>query len=402
LSNFQKSDKTAASESLFEARYSQIQHLQAIGTLAGGIAHDFNNILFGIQGYAELALTDAPEGSIQADNLNEILNGCQRAKELVHQILTFSRQDGGEKIPVSLTPLINEALKLLRAGIPASIDIQTQFAPDLPRVDAKPGRIQKIVMNLCTNAAQAIGNAPGTIRIILDLKKPVPTQERPKGLWPYGNYVRLVVQDDGEGIPEEWLGRIFEPFFTTKDQGQGNGMGLSVVHGIVLALQGKISVQSQPGQGTRFEVLLPAIAEDEPPVETVRTAPAKGSGKIMYIDDEKALGLMMERMLTGLGYEITVHNDPVQALALFQSQPDAFDLVITDLAMPRMTGLILCENLLRIRSDLPVLLCAGYGAPIDKDQSRKLGFREMIHKPMTKQELAAAIHNALHSNYRAD
>jgi two-component system cell cycle sensor histidine kinase/response regulator CckA len=396
LSDIQNSENPEASESLLESRYSQVQHLQAIGTLAGGIAHDFNNILFGIQGYAELALAEAPEGSIQADNLNEILNGCHRAKELVHQILTFSRQDNGQKIPVSLPPLIKEALKLLRAGIPSSIDIQTRFAPDLPRVDAKPGRIQRIIMNLCTNAAQAIGNAPGTIRIILDLAKLTPIHKPAKSTLPYGDYVRLVVQDDGEGIPQEWLGRIFEPFFTTKDQGQGSGMGLSVVHGIVLAHQGEITVQSQPGHGTRFEVLLPALAKEEPPVETAWKLPANGSGRIMYVDDEMALGLMMERMLTGLGYKATVHNDPAKALAQFQSQPDAFDLVITDLTMPRMTGLILCENLLRIRSEVPVLLCTGYGDQIDKDQCRRLGFRDLIHKPMTKQELAATIHDALH------
>jgi two-component system, cell cycle sensor histidine kinase and response regulator CckA len=395
LNDFQNSQETEASESLLETRYNRIQHLQAIGTLAGGIAHDFNNILFGIQGYAELALADAPEGSIQAENLNEILNGCYRAKELVHQVLTFSRQDRGEKVPVSLAPLINETLKLLRAGIPSSIDIQTQFAQDLPLVDAKPDRIKRVVMNLCTNAAHAIGKAPGTIRIILNLKKLTRARKPTKSTLPNGNYVRLVVQDDGVGIPKEWLGRIFEPFFTTKDQGQGIGMGLSVIHGIVLAHQGEISVESKVGQGTRFEVLLPVLAEGQPPAKTVRTVPNKGSGRIMYVDDEKALGLMMERMLTGLGYKATVHNDPAQALAQFQSQPDAFDLVITDLTMPRITGLILCENLLRIRSELPVLLCTGYGDQIDKEQCHRLGFRELIHKPMTKRELAAAIHEAL-------
>jgi nitrogen-specific signal transduction histidine kinase/CheY-like chemotaxis protein len=398
LVDFQKNKEAEAAKCLLEDRYSQFQHLQAIGTLAGGIAHDFNNILFGILGYAELALTDAPEGSLQADNLMEILHGCHRAKELVHQLLAFSRQDRAEKIPISLTPLIKETVKLLRASIPSSIDIHTQFAPDLPRVDAKPNRMHQIIMNLCTNAAQAIGNVPGTIRIILDLKKLTPGEKPPNSMLPYGEYVRLVVKDDGEGIPEELIGRIFEPFFTTKAQGKGSGMGLSVVHGIVQTHQGKIFVQSHSGQGTRFEVLLPAITEDKLPVETVVMAPARGSEKILYVDDEKALGLMMERMLTGLGYETTVHDSPIQALAQLQNQPLAFDLAITDLTMPQMTGLILAENLLQIRPDLPVLLCTGYGDQIDGEQCRKLGIRELIHKPVTKIELATVIRRALHPN----
>jgi two-component system, cell cycle sensor histidine kinase and response regulator CckA len=396
LDNFQKNKEAA--KSLLEARYSQFQHLQAIGTLAGGIAHDFNNILFGILGYAELALADAPEGSMQADNLMEILHGGHRAKELVHQLLAFSRQDHVAKIPIDIKPLIKKTLKLLRASIPSSIDIHTQFAPNLPRVDAKPNRIHQIIMNLCTNAAQAIGNVPGTIRIILDLKKLAPGDKPTSSMLPYGNYIRLVVQDNGEGIPEEVIGRIFEPFFTTKVQGKGSGMGLSVVHGIVQTHQGEIFVQSHPGQGARFEVLLPATTEDELPVGTVAMAPARGSEKILYVDDEKALGLMMERMLTGLGYEITVHDSPVQALAQFQNQPLAFDLVITDLTMPQMTGLVLAENLLQIRPDLPVLLCTGYGDQIDGDQCRKLGIRELIHKPVTKMELASMIRRALHPN----
>ena len=398
MNDFQNNKPAESVESQLEARYSQFQHLQAIGTLAGGIAHDFNNILFGIQGYAELAIADATEGSAQADNLAEVLNGCHRAKELVHQILAFSRQDHIEKMPIHLTPLIKETLKLLRASIPSTIDIRTQFAPDLPRVNAKPNRIHQVIMNLCTNAAQSIGDVPGTIRITLDLKGVTPGQEPPKSMLPYGDYVRLVVQDDGQGVPEELIDRIFEPFFTTKAQGKGSGMGLSVVHGIVQSHQGEILVQNLPGQGARFEVLLPAIDEDETPEVTVRSSPAKGNERIMYVDDERALGLMMERMLSGLGYKITVYDNPVQALAMFQMQPQAFDLVITDLTMPHMTGLVLAENLLQTRADIPLLLCTGYGDQIDADQYRKIGIRELIHKPVAKMELATVIRRALHPN----
>jgi nitrogen-specific signal transduction histidine kinase/CheY-like chemotaxis protein len=398
LNDFPNSKEAQASENLLEARYSQFQHLQAIGTLAGGIAHDFNNILFGIQGYAELALEDAPKGSAQAGNLTEILHGCHRAKELVHQILAFSRQDRIEKVPVHLTPLIKETVKLLRASIPSSIAIHTQFARNLPRVDAKPNRIHHIIMNLCTNAAQAIGDAHGAIRITLDLQRLTPGQAPTESRLPFGDYVRLVVQDDGRGIPEELIGRIFEPFFTTKAQGKGSGLGLSVVHGIVQTHQGQIFVQSLPGQGARFEVLLPVISEEEDLAEAVQSVPARGSERVMYVDDEKALGLMMERMLTSMGYEITVHDNPSQALAMFQKQPFAYDLVITDLTMPQMTGLVLAENFLKIRPNLPVLLCTGYGDQIGENQCRELGIRDLIHKPVSKRDLAAVIRRALHPN----
>ena len=398
MNEFQNRNKAESVESLLEARYSQFQHLQAIGTLAGGIAHDFNNILFGIQGYAELALEDAPEGSTQAVNLTEILHGCHRAKELVHQILAFSRQDRIEKMPVYLTPLIKETTKLLRASIPSSIAIQTQYAPGLPRVNAKPNRIHQIIMNLCTNAAQAIGDAPGTIRVTLDLKKVAPGQDASDSRLPSGDYVRLVVQDDGQGIPEELLDRIFEPFFTTKAQGKGSGMGLSVVHGIVQTHKGQIFVQSLPGQGARFEVWLPAVTEDQERGETVQSSPAMGSERILYVDDERALGLMMNRMLTSLGYAITVCDNPTRALAMVQDQPLAFDLVITDLTMPQMTGLVLAEKLLQIRTDLPVLLCTGYGDQIEENKCREVGIVELIHKPVSKMELATVIRRALHPN----
>jgi two-component system cell cycle sensor histidine kinase/response regulator CckA len=398
VNEFQNRNKAESVESLLEARYSQFQHLQAIGTLAGGIAHDFNNILFGIQGYAELALEDAPEGSTQAGNLTEILHGCHRAKELVHQILAFSRQDRIEKMPVYLTPLIKETVKLLRASIPSSIAIQTQYAPDLPRVDAKPNRIHQVIMNLCTNAAQAIGNAPGTIRITLDLKNVAPSPDAPDSRLPSGDYVRLVVQDDGQGIPEELLGRIFEPFFTTKAQGKGSGMGLSVVHGIVQTHQGHIFVQSLPEQGARFEVWLPAVTENQETGETVQSPPAKGSERILYVDDERALGLMMNRMLTSLGYAITVCDNPTRALAMVQDQPLAFDLVITDLTMPQMTGLVLADKLSQVRPDLPVLLCTGYGDQIGENKCREVGILELIHKPVSKMELATVIRRALHPN----
>ena len=397
--DIQKIKEAEAAKRELEIRSNQVQHLQAIGTLAGGIAHDFNNILFGMLGYTELALEDAQDGSMLANNLRQILRGGHRAKELIYQILTFSRQESVEKRPILLTPLIKEALKLLRATIPATIGIQTRFAAELPKVEANPTHIHQIIMNLCTNAAQAIGNRPGRIQITLDNKCLTPGEQGPHSNLPRGDYVSLVVQDDGEGIPPELADRIFEPFFTTKSQGHGTGMGLSVVHGIVQSHKGMISVQSHPGEGSQFEILFPATSKAEPTLQTVDTEPAKGTEHVLFVDDEKALGLMMERMLGSLGYDLTVCDHPAQALALFQRQPQAFDVVITDLTMPHMTGLALAEQMLRTRPDLPVLLCTGYGDQITHAQCHDLGIRELIYKPVSKQELAAAIRRVLQMNW---
>jgi len=396
--DIQKIKEAEAAKRELEIRSNQVQHLQAVGTLAGGIAHDFNNILFGMLGYTELALEDAEEGSMLAKNLKEILRGGHRAKELIHQILTFSRQDSVEKRPVMLTPLIKEALKLLRATIPATIGIQTRFAPGLPNVEANPTHIHQIIMNLCTNAAQAIGNRTGCIRITLDIKSLLPGDQVPNSALTCGDYVRILIEDDGEGIPSELIDRIFEPFFTTKSQGHGTGMGLSVVHGIVQSHKGAISVQSHPGEGSQFEILLPPSLKAQRPDKAANIEAAKGSEQILFVDDEKALGLMMKRMLAGLGYGVTVCNHPAKALARFRAQPFAYDVVITDLTMPEMTGLELAENLLHTRPDLPILLCTGNGELTTGDRCQDLGIRELVYKPISKQELATAIRRALQPN----
>jgi PAS domain S-box-containing protein len=277
FNNIQKIKEAEAAKRQLEVQAARTQHLQAIGTMAGGIAHDFNNILFGMLGYTELALEDAGEDSVQAKNLKEVLCGGYRAKEIIHQILTFSRQESVEKRPVALPSLIKETLNLLRVTIPATIVIDTLFAADAHKVQANPTRIHQVIVNLCTNAAGAIGDRPGHIRITLDNKRLLPDEQAHKGIGP-GDFVRLAVEDDGMGIRAEIIDRIFEPFFTSKAQGQGTGMGLAVVLGIVQDHKGVIGVESQPGKGARFEILLPACingSNGDTPSEAVVPAPVK-------------------------------------------------------------------------------------------------------------------------------
>jgi len=396
--NIQKIKEAEAAKRELEIRSNRAQHLEAIGTLAGGIAHDFNNILFGIMGFAELALEDAPEESIQANNLKEIINGGHRAKEMIYQILTFSRQDSVEKKPILPTPLIKEALKLLRASLPASIEIKTRFASQINRIMANPTHVHQLVMNLCTNAAHAVGANEGLIEIRAANKRLDEDRQTPHGKLPKGDYVRLCVSDNGDGIPPEVIDRIYEPFFTTKAQGLGSGMGLSVVLGIVQAHQGSIHVFSHPGKGTSFEVLFPAVQAADPSNASPMVVHPRGTERILVVDDEEKICIVADRMLTGLGYHVTTCGHPSEALALFKGQPHDWDLVLTDLTMPKMTGTKLIQELLSIRPDTPIILCTGYGEQIARNHLHALGIREFLHKPMMKGELSAAIRRALDAN----
>ncbi len=384
-----------AAKSDLEKRLNRSQHLESIGTLAGGIAHDFNNILFGMMGFTELALDEAPEGSQQAGNLHEILRGGNRAKKMIAQILAFSRQDSAERQQIQPTPLIKEALKLLRASLPATIELQTRFAPNVDSIDADPTQIHQIIMNLCTNAAYAMGSQGGRIEIALENINLTSPAETPNGTLPSGDYIRLMVTDNGEGISPEVMDRIFEPFFTTKDQGQGSGMGLSMILGIVQAHNGSIMTTSKPGKGARFEILLPAVSATPMTVEPASPELPKGMERILFVDDERSLGLLASRMLFSLGYRVTTCEHPVEALNLFKGDPQAFDLIITDLTMPKMTGTRLAQQLLKIRPGVPILLCTGYGEEITQSEIHALGIRELLLKPILKYDMAAAIRRVL-------
>jgi PAS domain S-box-containing protein len=393
--DIQKIKEAEAAQRELELRSNRAQHLESIGTLAGGIAHDFNNILFGIMGFAELALEDAQHGSTQAKNLEEILKGGYRAKDMIAQILTYSRQDRMEKTIIQPAPLIKEALKLLRASLPSTIEIQSRFVPKLGNIKVNPAQLHQIIMNLCTNAAHALMDESGTIDISMDNITLGEDRQTAHGLVLRGEYVRLKVKDNGVGIRPDIIDRIFEPFYTTKSQGQGSGLGLSVVLGIVQSNHGSITVESRMGQGTCFEVLLPLIEGADENTHNVETIMPRGRENILVVDDEPPLLRLLTRMLTSLGYQVTTCEHPAEALAVFNSRPRFFDLVLTDLTMPKKLGTTLAQELLQSRPNLPIILSTGNGNKISKEILESIGIRKLLLKPILKRDLASSIRHVL-------
>ena len=379
---------------MLEARLQRAERMEAIGTLAGGIAHDFNNILMAMIGFTELArIEETPEARNEC--LTQVMVACRRAKDLVNQILTFSRMQDTEKQPIQIAPVIKEGIKLLRSSIPSTVEIRESIEGKPAVVVADPTQIHQVLMNLCTNAAHAMRQGGGVLRISLRQEDighgPGPETH---GLEP-GRYARLTVSDTGQGIDEANLERIFDPFYTTKRQGEGTGLGLSVVYGIVKGSGGAIEAASRPGQGTTITVYLPLAA---PAGETVeRDAPeiAGGHERILFVDDEAMLADLTGRMLQSLGYRVTTRTSSVEALELFRSRHGDFDLVITDMTMPNMTGAALAREMLAIRPDLPVILCTGYSEFMTAEHARELGIRGYIMKPMNRRDLAKAVRDAL-------
>ncbi|OGV51446.1 MAG: hypothetical protein A2X49_16985 [Lentisphaerae bacterium GWF2_52_8] len=374
-----------------ERHLRQSQKMEAIGTLAGGIAHDFNNILMALLGYAEMAKSAVSPDSVVQPYLAEILTSGERARELVRQILTFSRQTERGRHAVRVSLIIKEVLRLLRATLPSTIKVSYSIRND-GLVHSDPTEIHQVLMNLCTNAAYAMREKGGKLEVILnEVVIPGALANVPSCLVP-GTYMRLLVRDTGCGMESAIVERIFEPFFTTKQTGEGTGMGLSVVHGIITDMNGGISVESSPGQGTSIWVFMPkldGVIEDQKDVQTLLP---KGSGqRILYVDDEKILGGMVEKILTPLGYNVSVMANGSDALAAFLLAPDNFDAVISDQTMPGLTGLQLAEELLRRKPDLPIILCTGYSELISKEKVMELGIREFFIKPVTSMDLASAL-----------
>jgi len=377
-----------------EIRLQQIQKIEAIGTLAGGIAHDFNNILSAILGYAELALMELPDDDRLKPYLNEIFKAGNRARELTKQILTFSRQDDQVFEPVRLKSIIEEAGKLLRATLPATVEIRQNLTDD-SFILGNPTQIHQVMMNLGSNAGHAMQGRSGLLelelkRVQFDLKS---AAEHP-GLSP-GPYLKLSVSDNGSGMSPEVLNRIFDPFFTTKEVSKGTGMGLAVVHGLVKSHGGAIAVQSAPGKGSRFDIYFPIV---EQPVEPqVEAAPvlAMGNERILFVDDEEFLVNVGKQLLARLGYEVTATTSSLKALNIFRDGPDTFDLVVTDMTMPSLTGEKLAKEMLSIRPDVPIILCTGYSEAIDETSAKDLGIKAFIMKPLTSNNLAATIREIL-------
>jgi PAS domain S-box-containing protein len=376
-----------------EAQRVRSQKLEALGTLAGGIAHDFNNVLAAINGNADLALSELPPGHPARECLTEIAKGGVRAADLVRSILAFSRPMEQKRKIQAPQLVVEEAVKLIRAALPATIEIRTDFAPDLPWVKADSTQIHQIIVNLATNAAHAIGDAPGHIDVRLDATVIDSEVAAASPELREGRYVRLFVGDDGCGMDAETRKQIFDPFFTTKPPGQGTGLGLSVVHGIVSSYDGAITVFSKPGEGTAFHIYFPAAEnpgdEGEAPQ---RQNQVEGRGRrILYVDDEEALVYLATRKLEHMGYQVSGFSDPESALREFQNRPDDFALVVTDVSMPRLSGLELARELLAVRANVPIIVTSGYARPEDEAKAKQIGIREFLLKPVTMDALTRTL-----------
>jgi PAS domain S-box-containing protein len=396
ITNFVAVKRDVTSELELENRLAQSQKMEAIGTLAGGIAHDFNNILSAIMGFTEMVDVDLPEGSRNKEDLEEVIHACKRARDLVKQILTFSRQSDSELRPLRIDLVVNEALKMIRSSTPTSIEIYQNIQLDIPAVIADPTQVHQIMMNLCTNAIHAIEDEHGTISVFLD-SIGVGEVGNEKGEVPEpGEYVRLVVSDTGKGMPREIQERIFEPYFTTKTAGEGTGLGLSVVYGIVKETGGTITVESEVGRGTTFSVYLPAAEKSES--EQARNKQSRlpwGKERILFIDDEPAIANLGRKSLERFGYEVTIRQSSLEALELFKYDPKRFDLVVTDMTMPHMTGDELAKEILSIRKDIPIILCTGYSKRISDMKAKEIGIRAFVMKPLTQHELAETVRRVL-------
>lgn len=372
------------------------QKLQAIGVLAGGVAHDFNNILTAIAGYVELAQDLVPKDSEAYSHLEQVTKASTRASDLVRGLLMFSRKGAHSPDLISVAQVVTEALDLLRASIPSNVQFHRNIDPDCGCIFADPGLIHQVVMNLCTNAYQAMAGTRGQLEVSLAPVEADTDSSNPHPEIPAGSYVRLRVSDTGPGIPQTIAERIFEPFFTTKTRGQGTGLGLSVVHGIVTGYGGFIRFENRHPHGTTFFVYLQRITSGRP-VETVDLGPVpKGAERILFVDDEEAIAKLGARMLQELGYLVTAKTSSTEALQLFTGGPNLFDLVVTDFMMPHMTGGELIVRLRQVRADIPIILTSGFNDQvITSEESQNLGVSEYIRKPFSGATLARAIRRVL-------
>jgi len=376
-----------------EEQLRQSQKMAAIGTLAGGIAHDFNNLLAAILGYAELALIKLPPGTALQREIRQILKAGGKASELVNQILAFSRKETTKRILLQPGVLLKEVIKLLRGTIPTTITISERIAATDRMILANPTQLHQVVMNLCTNAFHALEEHGGEIVLSLDLVRQTVRENDAEREW-----IRVSVADNGCGIEDSALERIFEPYFTTKPSGKGTGMGLAVVHGIVENHDGRIEVESKPGQGTTFHVFFPVVSGIEAPQSRRETQSLIGGVEsILVVDDEQMVADYLKGFLEQLGYRVTVCNDGNSALSVFEQNPADFDLVITDQTMPGKTGYEVARTMLALRPELPIILCSGYSSALSPERVAKAGIRQFMMKPVSLHDLAPVIRAALNT-----
>ena len=380
-----------------EGQLRQAQKMESIGTLAGGIAHDFNNILYPLIGFAEMLQEDLPQNSPEQENIAEVLQAAFRARDLVKQILAFSRQGDQALEPVRLQSVLREALKLLRSSLPKTIDIQIDINSDCGMVVADKGQIYQVIMNLVTNAYHAMQESGGQLRIALEEIK---IESLPPGTGSFsllpGKYARLKVMDTGKGIQKEDMEKIFDPYFSTKETGKGTGLGLSIVQGIVKICKGDIHVYSEPDQGTQIHVYLPIMEKETKNDSPDQSEPIQGgTERILLVDDEPAIIKMEKKVLERLGYHVTAWAGSMDALNNFKADPDKFDLMITDMTMPDMTGIQLSNEIKAIRPNIPVVICTGFSDQINPKKSRELGIQGYVLKPVIRREIAAMIRKVL-------
>jgi two-component system cell cycle sensor histidine kinase/response regulator CckA len=377
-----------------EAQLRQAQKLETIGTLAGGIAHDFNNILAAVIGYLHLALADLPPGTPAREYLLEVQRAAGRATDLARQILLFSRRTEQRRQLVLLGEIVEEALHLLRASLPTTIEIRRHIDPEIPPIEADPTQIHQVLMNLCTNAAHAM-HGTGVLALGLTVTDLAPGQAEAPATLGAGRYVRLTVRDTGHGMDPGTMERIFEPFFTTKPPGEGTGLGLSVVHGIVAAHGGAIHVESAPGRGTTFAVYLPVSAAAAPAVAASVPGDLAGQERVLVVDDDAPVATVTQRVLERSGYRVTMRTSSAEALALVRDDPAQFDLLLTDQTMPQLTGMQLAGAVHALRPDLPIILTSGFAEVPGAAERRALGVRELLLKPANPRDLMSAVRRVL-------
>jgi len=377
-----------------ESQLIQSQKMESIGNLAGGIAHDFNNILSSVIGFTELSLDEVEKGTQIEDNLQEVYTAGKRAKDLVNQILAFARQSEKELKPIPVDTIATEVLKFIRSSIPTTIEIRQNIESD-SLIMGNATQIHQILMNLFTNAAHAMEDKGGILEFSLkDIMMDSGVNRGKRELTP-GNYIEIRVADTGTGIAPEIIGSIFDPYFTTKGPGEGTGMGLAMVHGIVESYGGKILVDGKQGQGTLFTIYLPATRkrQEHRPYQS-EELPA-GTERILFVDDEAPIAKMGGQALEGLGYTVSIRTSSIEALELFRTKPNAFDLVITDTTMPNMTGDRLAIELMKIRFDIPIILCTGYSKKISDESAVEIGIKAFAYKPVVKADLAKTVRKVL-------
>ena len=386
--------KLEAERLQFESQLLQAQKMESIGNLAGGIAHDFNNILSSVIGFTELSLDEVEKGTHLEDNLQEVYTAGKRAKDLVRQILAFARQSEEELKPIQVDTIATEVLKFIRSSIPATIEIKQNIESD-SLIMGNATQVHQILMNLFTNAAYAMEDKGGLLEVSLkDAVADRGVNRENLDLKP-GNYIEIMVSDTGAGIAPEIIGSIFDPYFTTKGPGEGTGMGLAMIHGIIENYGGKIFVDSKPEQGTRFTIYLPVTGkrQEHRPYEPEMLP--TGKERILFVDDEAPIAKIGDKALERLGYTVSIRTSSIEALALFRTKPNDFDLVITDMTMPNMTGDSLAIELMKIRPDIPVILCTGYSKKISDESASEMGIKAFLYKPIVKAYLAKTVRKVL-------